>query len=193
MQSDRKPERGEEIEESVEAEEIEDRSVIGENDCRIDVGPTSTKRNGALEPREPRDLQKSKTEEPQRFPVPTIADEARLEVAGKIGIVIVIAEMRMVLLVVAAKAHRGWESVRQVGDDRDPFVAERRLEDRVVNGIVDDDEHGVIGEGADAIGPDDRKPPISQPEMAEKGGQSRLAEHDGNGDDCRHRIIADEG
>ena len=98
----------------------------------------------------------------------------------------------MMFLVIAAKAHRRRKRVRQVGDDRNPFVGERRFEDRIVNRVVNDDEHGVIGESADAIGGDNRQPPIAEAQMAEEGGERRLAENHGNGDHRGQGIMADK-
>ena len=74
--------------------------------------------------------------------------------------------MRMMLDVIGAKAHRGRERVRQIGENRVQLVERRAFEHRVVDRIVDDHEHGVVGESADGIGAQQRKPPIQSAEPA---------------------------
>ena len=112
--------------------------------------------------------------------------------ARQIGVVIIIAEMGVMLDVIVAKPHRGRHGVRQIGEDAGPFVPHRLFEDGVVAGVVNDDEHGVIGEGADAEGDDQGEPPITKAEMAEKTRDRDLANHDAKRDDRRNRIMADQ-
>ncbi len=190
--ADRKPERREEIKQRVPAEEIEDRQIEDGNDGGIDIRPLAPDRHRALQPSEPGELPEGEAEEPEGLAVPAIARDPCLEMAGQIGVEIIIAKMRMMLLVIAAKTHRRRESVRQVGEDRHPFVGSGIFEDRVVNRVMNDDEHRVIGEGADAIGRDQRRPPIAKAEMTEIARDGDLADDDGEGDDGGDRISDDQ-
>ncbi len=76
----------------------------------------------ALQPVETEELQRRKEKEPGRLAERAPAEETRFPTARQIGVIIVIAEMRMMLHVIAAKSHRGRHRVRQIGEDRHPFI-----------------------------------------------------------------------
>lgn len=94
--------------------------------------------------------------------------------------------------VIVAKPHRGRHGIRQIGEDAGPFVPHRLFENGVVAGVVNDDEHGVIGECADTESDDQREPPVAKAEMSEKTRDRDLANHDAKRNDRRNRIMADQ-
>ena len=98
----------------------------------------------------------------------------------------------MVLHVIAAKSHRGRTSVWQVGENRGPFVQDIGFEDAIMGRVVDDDEHRVIGEGADAKGGGQGRPPICGPEITKDRGNRGLSGDDGESDRRRPPVVADE-
>ena len=110
----------------------------------------------------------------------------------EIGVVIVIAEMRMVFHVIAAKPHSGRERVWQIGEDRGPFVQDIGFEDAIMSRVVDNDEHCVIGEGADAKGGGQGRPPIGGSEITEQRGDRGLSDDDGESDSRRPPVVADK-
>ena len=119
---------------------------------------------------------------PGRLAQCAFAKQIGFPAARQIRVVIVISKMRMVLHVIAAKAHRGRKSVRQVGKNCDPFVRVIGFKDAIVGRVVDDDEHGVIGEGANAKSSDERRPPIGETEIAEQSRNQDLPDDDREGD-----------
>ena len=54
--------------------------------------------------------------------------------------------------VIAAKPHRGRKAIGKIGENCIQFVQQIIFEHAIMNGVVDDDEIGVIGEGANANG-----------------------------------------
>ena len=86
--------------------------------------------------------------------------------------------MRMVLDVIAAEAHGRRKAVGEIGEQRVELVQQVIFENAIVDRIVDDHEIRVIGEGADAIGKQQRQRPIGEAETPQKGGDRELQEEE---------------
>ena len=67
------------------------------------------------------------------------------------------------------------------------------LEDAIMGRVVDDDEHRMIGEGADAEGGEQGRPPIGKAEPSKASRDRGLSDHDGKRDRRRHRVVPDQG
>jgi hypothetical protein len=68
----------------------------------------------------------------------------------QIGVVFVIALVRMMFQMVNAKPHRAWREIRKISDDGHHFVPARTPQNQVVRCVMNDDVIGMIGERADA-------------------------------------------
>ena len=84
----------------------------------------------------------------------------------QIGIVLVIALMRMMLQVIDAKTHRTRREIRQIGDDGHYFVPAWAAENQIMRCIVNDHVVGMIGECADAKCDEQTEPPIAESKRA---------------------------
>ena len=84
---------------------------------------------------------------------------------GQIGVMFVIALMRMMLQMINAKAHRARRQIWKIGQDRDQLVQTLVSQDEIMGRVVNDDVVGVIGESADAIGNQQTEPPITESQL----------------------------
>ena len=70
------------------------------------------------------------------------------------------------------------DQVGQIADDGDQIIGGAALEDQLVGGVMDDDIEAVIGESADAIGGQQRRPPVVQAQAAHDDGKADLQADD---------------
>src|SRR5438034_2324039 len=59
----------------------------------------------------------------------------------QIGVVFVIALVRMMFQMINAKPHRAWREVRKIGNDRHHFVPARTPQNQVVRCVMRSEEH----------------------------------------------------
>src|SRR6266567_1067590 len=106
----------------------------------------------------------------------------------QIGVVFVIALMRMMLQVINAKTHCTRRKVRKISDDGYHFVPAFAPQNQIVGCIVNDHVVGMIGERADAISDQKTEPPVTESESAHAIRDRCLHYYDRQRDERRVRI-----
>ena len=96
----------------------------------------------------------------------------------EVGVIFVIALMRMMLQMINAKAHRAGREIRQIGQDGHHFVPAFVPENQIMCRIVNDHVVSMIGERADAISDEQTEPPIAESQRAHPIRDRRLHDYD---------------
>jgi hypothetical protein len=89
---------------------------------------------------------------------------------GQVGIVFVIALMRMMAQMINAETHRARIQIRKIGQDADQLVPALTSKNEIMSGVVDDDVIGVVSERADAVSDHQAEPPVTEAEFAKAKG-----------------------
>src|SRR5437588_945173 len=100
--------------------------------------------------------------------------------------------MRVVLDVVGPKAHCRRKAVGQICKNRGQLVQPGILEDQIVDSVVNDDEHRVVGKDADRIGADQRQPPIADSQFAKECSETYLSGNRADGYPGRRAVATDQ-
>src|SRR5437764_575028 len=160
VQPDGEEKRKREVKESRPATEISHAHIVGGGAGKVYEEP-SVPHGDCFQTRRPRQLEKRKEHQPNRFTIPFVADQARLPMVGQVGIVFVIALMRMMAQMINAETHRAWIQIRKIGQDADQLVPALISKNEIMSGDVDDDVIGMISERADTVS-DHKAGPISE-------------------------------
>src|SRR5437016_8440595 len=122
MQPDGEKKRKREVKESRPATEINYAHIVGDGAGKVYEEP-SVPHGDCFQTRRPRQLEKRKEHQPNRFTIPFVANQARLRMVGQVGIVFVIALMGMLAQMVNAETNRAGIQMQKGGVDADDRVA----------------------------------------------------------------------
>src|SRR5436305_5252265 len=173
VQPDGKEKRKREVKESRPATEINHAHIVGDGAGKVYEEP-SVPHGDCFQTRGPRQLEKRKEHQPNRFTIPFVADQARLPMVGQVGIVFVIALMRMMPQMINAETHRARIQIRKIGQDRDQLVPALISKNEIMGGVVDNDVIGMVSKRADTVSDHQAEPPVTEAEFAKPKGQGCL-------------------
>src|SRR5438105_12769597 len=169
VQPDGEEKRKGEIQESRPATEINRAHIVGDSAGKVYEEP-SVPHGDCFQTRRPRQLEKRKEHQPDRFTIPFVADQARLPMVGQVGIVFVIALMRMMAQMINAETHRARIQIRKIGQDADQLVPALISKNEIMSGVVDDDVIDMVSERADTVSDHQAEPPVTEAEFAKPKG-----------------------
>src|SRR6186713_2238009 len=106
----------------------------------------------------------------------------------EVGVVLVVALMRMMFEMVNSEGHRSRHEVRKIGKDRDQLIPALALKNKVMDRIMNQDVHRMIRESPDAIRADQTQPPIVEAQLAKDECERGLQSDHSDGDQHRPRI-----
>ena len=95
----------------------------------------------------------------------------------QVGVVFVIALMRMMLQMVNTKTHCAGREVRKIGDDRHHFVPAFVSENKIVSGVVNNDVIGMVRECSYAVGNKKTEPPVPETKFSHPQSDACLHDH----------------
>src|SRR5207244_12787991 len=116
VQPNREEKRERKIQKSGPPAEVNNCRIVRSRARKIHKEPPVPHLDG-LQPGRPGQLEKRKEHEPDRLAIPFVDHQPRLPMIREIGIVLVIALMRMMLQMINAKTHRAGCESRQLGDE----------------------------------------------------------------------------
>src|SRR6266487_284612 len=183
MQSNRKEKREYEIKKSRPTEKINNSCIVRRCTGKIHEEPP-VPHFDRFQARRPGQLEKREKHEPQSLAIPFVANEPRFPVVREIGVVFVIALMRMMLQVINAKTHCTRRKVRKISNDSYHFVPAFAPQNQIVGCIVNDLVVGMIGECAHAISNEKTEPPVAEPQRPHPICDRRLHDHQRRSDQC---------
>src|SRR5256714_1638176 len=192
METDGKQKRKPKIPESEPAADEVNGDDVAEDGEDVPYRP-GIPHGDCFQTRWPGELKNREEEKPERFPVPFVADEARLPLVGDVGVHFVMALMGMMLEMVNPEGNRGREEIGQIGEDRDQLVQESGAKDKIMGGVVDDHISAMIGERAEAVSKEKADPPAIGTEAAHPKGDRALNRNHQQPDQRREGIAAHEG
>src|SRR5437762_12752635 len=169
VQPDGEEKRKRQVKEPRPATEINHAHIIGDGAGKVYEEP-SVPHGDCFQTRRPRQLEKRKEHQPDRFTIPFVADQARLPMVGQVGIVFVIALMRMMAQMVNAETHRARIQIRKIGQKPNKLVQLFIRKKRIWMGAGMMDEIGMLTNGADAVSDHQAEPPVTETEFAKAKG-----------------------
>ena len=150
MQPDGKEKRENEVTKSRPPAEVNHRRIVGDGANRIHQHPAVPHRD-RLQPRRPRQLEKRKEKQPDRFAIPLVTDQARLPATRDIGVQFVVALVGVMLEMVNPEADRARHQIRQIGQNGDEPVQRLVPENEIVNRVVNHHVHAMVRERAHPV------------------------------------------
>src|SRR5437667_10969455 len=97
--------------------------------------------------------------------MPFVADQARFPMIREVGVIFVIALMRMMLEMVNAKTHRAGRKIGKISQDAHHFVPAFAPENQIMCRIMYNHVIGMVAERTDAISDEQTEPQKTKSEL----------------------------